>query len=175
MYKFRGLSLLEVLIAAVIMVVAFIPVFSIFSKGHTDSLESEAISVVTRIVQTGVDEINAMEFNDLSNALYRADGDKSQYNFTNSAPPTDVCIKMFEMVKELNNKPEKGSTTMQNVRCHLDFYRDIPITPSGSEKKVIIKATITLLWDQRREGHFEKDKKITVSTLVVNKAVFSKF
>lgn len=154
-----GLSLLEILIAAVILVVAFIPVFNIFSRGQSDTLESEAIGIVTRLGQTGSDEINAMTYQELEKALMISKGtlDPTQtYEFTPASPLGDVCKNLFAKSLELSNDATLRPPTMLTLDTRL------ALKPGDG----VIKATIILKWKQKKQGA-TTDEEVRFSTLVV--------
>jgi len=154
-----GLSLLEIMIAVVILAVAFIPVFNIFSRGQSDTLESEALGIVTRLGQTGSDEINAMSYRELEKELIIKEGMPDftkTYEYTPASPLGKVCVNLFEKAKEVNDNPKKRPPTMLNLETTL------ALNPSDG----VIKATIIFKWKQKKKGK-TTDQKVKISTMSV--------
>ncbi|MCK5685304.1 hypothetical protein KAJ27_14330 [bacterium] len=171
-YSTAGLSLLEIMIAAVILVVAFIPVFNIFSRGQSDTLESEAIGIITRLGQTGSDEINAITYRELEKELLVKEGTldltqtyefkenltRTQINpntYTNY-PINNICRKLFESACDVRTDSKLRPPTM------LSLETTLALSPGDG----IIKATIIFKWKQKKKGKLV-NQEVKVSTLSV--------
>lgn len=99
----RGINLIEVLIAFVVLAVAFLGLIEVFPSAYMASTQAKDMMIATQLAQTYLDEEMAMDFDDLANrTLSEEMANTSQGAATKSV--YDVTVQIDPPVTPTVNK-----------------------------------------------------------------------
>ncbi|PKK90974.1 MAG: hypothetical protein CVV64_04175 [Candidatus Wallbacteria bacterium HGW-Wallbacteria-1] len=143
----RGVSTLEIMIAIVILAVAFVPLYDVLMSSRSDTVRTEAVDIMNKIASGTMEELLNRNYSDFYNAA------TSKTSLPSDIPVQDAWRQTsLAQLDDLRNDPD--STVIEpevQVICSLGFD---PADPAGAANPdrnfVVIK--VTAQWKEKRGG-----------------------
>lgn len=117
--KKSGVTLLEIVIASAIIVIAFIPIMTLISTGSKSTAKSGNLSKATRLVQELIEECRHVSFKEYQSAYKDLEAGKIAAIDKKFYPQT---LKSIDEFRDLNKKSLKDFLFSANLRfCKNDL------------------------------------------------------